>query len=416
MSLSPQAAGRTITTNRCDPPFQEENFSTHASARRGRGLPGHMHILISSLPGDGHAHAIEWGLKQKGHTVSRLYPLDLCDGAQWSFSPGDRVLKIKHRGIRSTLELDSVDAVWNRRVPVIYPLNNISRLDERAAAETEMASMALGVIGALEDSAFAVNKLDAAFHAERKATQLVAARSVGFPLPKTSITNDRHAIRDLHEETAGDMIYKPLVPFFWSNESTMGMPTTTQVDDLCMLDNLDVQASPSIFQEHARRKADVRVTIMGESQFSWALCPKSDRRDVGPDWRFLGKRHTEYALHELPGDVASRCLRLTQRLGLIYASIDLALHDDGSYQFFEINQGGQFLWGDELDIGLPQFDAFQELLLTREATFRYRPQAFGKTYQDYLHEVDIETDFEFETSQHFGRFGQQHGRVAVKFL
>lgn len=375
-----------------------------------------MHILISSLPGDGHAHAIEWGLRQKGHTVSRLYPLDLCDGAKWSFSPIDRVLGIEHRGVRSTLELGAVDAVWNRRVPTVYPLDRVSKLDERAAAETEMASMALGVIGALDAGAFAVNKLDAAFHAERKVTQLVAARSVGFSLPRTSITNDRRAIRDLHDAAGGDMIYKPLVPFFWSTDTTMGMPMTTPVDDLSTLDDLDVEASPSIYQEHARRKADIRVTVMGDSKFAWALSPKSDRRGVGPDWRFLGKRHTEYALHELPGDVASQCVRLTRSLGLIYASIDLALHDNGSYQFFEINQGGQFLWGDELDIGLHQFDAFQELLLSGQTTFVYKPQALSKTYQDYVNEVDLEADFEIETNQHFGRFGQQHGRVAVKFL
>jgi hypothetical protein len=107
---------------------------------------------------------------------------------------------------------------------------------------------------------------------------------------------------------------------------------------------------------------------------------------------------------------------MTRRLGLIYASIDLALHDDGSYQFFEINQGGQFLWGDELDIGLRQFDAFQELLLSGRATFTCKPQGLGKTYQDYLNEVDLEAEFALETSKHFGRFGQQHGRVAVKFL
>jgi hypothetical protein len=109
MSLVNQVAGRRVAMSGRDPPFHEENVFDARFRASPTGICRHMHILISSLPGDGHAHAIEWGLRQKGHTVSRLYPLDLCDGAKWSFSPLDRVLEIEHRGARSTLELGSVD-------------------------------------------------------------------------------------------------------------------------------------------------------------------------------------------------------------------------------------------------------------------------------------------------------------------
>jgi hypothetical protein len=54
-------------------------------------------------------------------------------------------------------------------------------------------------------------------------------------------------MRRMRTATRGDMIYKPLVPFFWNVESARGIPITTQLNDLSTLDDLDVEASPSIY-------------------------------------------------------------------------------------------------------------------------------------------------------------------------
>jgi len=68
----------------------------------------------------------------------------------------------------------------------------------KTASETEMSHMVLGVIAAMECRAFCVNRIEAAFFAERKATQLAVARLLEFQLPATAITNDLAEIRKLH--------------------------------------------------------------------------------------------------------------------------------------------------------------------------------------------------------------------------
>lgn len=56
---------------------------------------------------------------------------------------------------------------------------------------------------------------------------------------------------------------------------------------------------------------------------------------------------------------------LVQKLGLLYGAIDLALLEDDSYVFFEINPNGQWGWL-EMQVGLPMRRALLNLLFKNE--------------------------------------------------
>jgi glutathione synthase/RimK-type ligase-like ATP-grasp enzyme len=70
-------------------------------------------------------------------------------------------------------------------------------------------------------------------------------------------------------------------------------------------------------------------------------------------------------VHELPAEVARRCVALTRALGLAYGAIDLVLTPEGRYVFLEINPAGQYLWIEE-ETGLPISEAICDWLVAAE--------------------------------------------------
>jgi glutathione synthase/RimK-type ligase-like ATP-grasp enzyme len=61
------------------------------------------------------------------------------------------------------------------------------------------------------------------------------------------------------------------------------------------------------------------------------------------DWR-AAYQDLRYGVHQLPEEIRKKCLELMQKLGLIFATIDMVLTPDGRYVFLELNPNGQWEW------------------------------------------------------------------------
>src|SRR5439155_11640005 len=96
------------------------------------------------------------------------------------------------------------------------------------------------------------------------------------------------------------------------------------------------------------------------------------------DWRRYDLEQTPHLPHQLPDDVAQRCVALTERLGVRYGAVDLILTPDGRYVFLEINPNGQYLWIEELT-GLPISDAIRDLLMQGHVSQDLQPQSQSRT-------------------------------------
>ena len=59
-----------------------------------------------------------------------------------------------------------------------------------------------------------------------------------------------------------------------------------------------------------------------------------------------------FSAHDLPDEVAARCVRLVEAYGLCYGAIDLVLDPGGEYIFLELNPMGEWLFV-QLATGLP---------------------------------------------------------------
>lgn len=206
------------------------------------------------------------------------------------------------------------------------------------------------------DSCLWINHPVSTYKAEHKAVQLALARSVGFDLPRTVITNDASGIAKAAKGDSRVAVKGLDTVLVWENgQETFGYTTLI---DTKSAGEAYLSSAPLIAQEALENKLDLRVTVVGKQAFCASVTRGGDR--IEGDWR-LNKDGTKFQPFDLPDDVTRKCRRLTELLGLTFGAIDLALQD-GVYYFLEVNPTGE--WGWLVDqAGLPIDKAIGDTLL-----------------------------------------------------
>lgn len=327
-----------------------------------------MTVLIITLPGDSHAHAVRWAIEKLGGSTKIVYPADLCDGASWAFEPSEPRLAIRYGSSREDLDFGAFRSIWMRRPPGVLPQAHLPDRVESAIAEGDFGTMAQSVYRLLERGRFAVNPYASTRIAGLKPLQLSVATEVGMAVPRTLVGNDPEAIRDFFGRLRGNVVFKPFTSPVWQTKGGPTMvPTTRLWPEL--LHGTDLAAGPGIFQELIDKAAEVRVTVMGRSVFAWEKrFDATAGLDV--DWSLIS-RGARHSVHQLPTPVAERCFEMMDRLDLVFACFDFALDRQGRHVFLEVNPQGQWLWGDTLCGELNQLEAMAEFLLSGDPRFRY---------------------------------------------
>ena len=256
------------------------------------------------------------------------------------------------RGICS----DEIRSVWYRRMraPMLAgPLD----CGVREFCERESRAFLDGVLASLPTHRW-LSPPAAVAKAERKPYQLGVAARLGFNIPTTVMTNDEGAVRAIAE--LHQLVVKAVSSgYVRSPEGNQAIFTSAVTrDDITQLNGLSM--APVTFQEMIRKVSDIRVTVVGEDVFA-AEIMSQDRESSRVDWRATDDPHLEHRHHQLPPDVADMCRQIVVDLGLGFGAIDLALAEDGSYIFFEINPNGEWLWIED-QLGLPISDAIARIL------------------------------------------------------
>lgn len=119
------------------------------------------------------------------------------------------------------------------------------------------------------------------------------------------------------------------------------------------------RAGPMIFQEEIIDKRDVRILLVDEEAFAFAI-------DAGPgevDWRRAG-RDVAITPITAPPEVIDTCQSYLEVLGLRYGAFDFAVNVN-RYVFLECNQNGEWGWLQRAT-GVPVAEAIANAL-TRSA-------------------------------------------------
>lgn len=201
-----------------------------------------------------------------------------------------------------------------------------------------------------------VNHPSRTYEAEHKAVQLRAAAALGFEIPRTTIANSATVVESV-ARGEGQVVVKGLdtVLVREGRAEAFGYSNLLRTHDIS---SHGVRSAPAIFQQAIVDKLDLRVTVVGRC--AWCAAVTVGGKPIVGDWR-LAKSAAEFTAFALPDAIVSRCISLTERLGLHFGAIDLALAN-GKYYFLEINPTGEWAWL-QVALGFPIADCISQKLI-----------------------------------------------------
>ena len=250
--------------------------------------------------------------------------------------PDERRVQINTENLEIRLQLPQLKSVYFRRG--VYPREAFTPLHsaDEQLVRTHRSAFMRNLM--LFDSCLWINHPAATYKAEHKALQLAAAKQMGFAVPRTVITNHASGVR-LVAQGDSQVAIKGLdtVIVRQDDMETFGYTTLMETTDAELA---YLASAPLVAQEALTDKLDLRVTVVGDKAFCSSV--EHQGQPIQGDWR-LAKSCASFRPYILPKGIATKCVQLTQHLGLVFGAIDLAIQD-GTYYFLEINPTGEWAW------------------------------------------------------------------------
>ena len=245
----------------------------------------------------------------------------------------------------AVVDLAAVQGIYAR--PLEVPAAGGDPLDARRAS-----AFASGFLEWLDLAPGCVVNPPAAMHSNAsKPYQAQLVARAGFLVPATLVTDDPQEVLAFRREHTR-VVYK----------SISGVRSIVRELDDSAVRRLDrVRALPTQFQAYVPG-TDVRVHVVGERVFATEVASQA------LDYRYAGRDglSARLAAHDLPDDIAERCLQVADALGLPLCGIDLRRRPDGEHVCFEVNPMPAYSYF-EAEAGQPISVALVELLAGKVA-------------------------------------------------
>ncbi|WP_136667015.1 MvdC/MvdD family ATP grasp protein [Flavobacterium sp. H122] len=275
---------------------------------------------------------------------------------------------LDYQGVR--VSIHDAEAVWYRRSH-----NLGAGLSE--ALDKEFLSSVYGEIrttlfGMLESlNCFQISKFSQYRRLDSKEEQMKIASYLGLKIPETCITNNPQEAKKFVQQRPNGVISKMQSSFAIMKDGVENVVFTNLVteEDLDDIDTL--QYCPMQFQEKLEKKLELRVTIVGDEAFAFAVdSQKSESAKV--DWRKDGNALiADWVPYELPLDVKEKLLQMMDVYQINYGAVDIIVTPEDEYYFLEINSAGEFFWLDRIIDGA--ISAQLASVLLGNANRRYTP-------------------------------------------
>jgi glutathione synthase/RimK-type ligase-like ATP-grasp enzyme len=322
-----------------------------------------MKVIIFAYAKENHTAPVKWALEQAG------YQVDCWGGLSWTEQQqASLLLDAQAKMTLGPFTVEPGDAIWIRRPDHPTHNPNVAEADKKFA-EMEYRSFYHSLAYTLEAlPVWCVNKFSAARVIHNKAVQLHLARACGLRVPETLLSNAPARIReflDQHPRTIG----KGFTPHVWQREGEGGVSVTetfTLTPERLPSDEVLTYA-PGIYQERVVKEFDIRMVLMGQRLYSFALHnPKK-----ALDWRQdAGLGNIQVEIVPTPPQVEKGILEFARKARICFGSIDFAVDKDGQWWFLEINEQGQFLWLDQFNPQARTLEKFCAFITAPEGSAR----------------------------------------------
>ena len=221
-----------------------------------------MKIIVLAHPKDDHAAPVQWALEQAGYQA-------LCwSGVSWTEPERASLLVNEFPDIHlGAHRLEQGDVLW---LPPIRASAGKTRKGWLAVSLffDELAHMFENL------PVRCVNPYSALRMVRNKAVQLRLARKSGLKVPATLFSNSPMAVRKFFDRHPSDAICKAFAAHVWQQQGS----TDISVTETFCLDRKDLPAddevftySPAIYQQKVKKQFDVRMVLMGERVYSFAV-------------------------------------------------------------------------------------------------------------------------------------------------
>ena len=359
-----------------------------------------MKLLIIAPENDNHTAPIKWSLEQAGFNVACWTGLGWTENRQASLSLSSEthVRLGKH-------VIEPGDVVWVRR-PAQSALNPNAAPEDKKFAAGEYRWFFHSVMYLLETlPVHCVNKYTASRFINNKSVQILIARACGMNVPETLMANSPEAVREYFQQNTSRTICKAFFPHVWQKEprSSIAVTETFELTREMLPADEVLTYAPAIYQEMVVKQFDVRMVLLGQAVYSYALHnPKG-----ALDWRQdAGQGLVRVEPIVTPPDVEAHVLAFASRSGIAYGSFDFAVDAQGKWWFLEVNEGGQFLWLDEFNPNVHMQEKFSAFLTSPGSSSKQsieERQSLFPSWKEYLaspakdevlpEEVDSEVTF-----------------------
>jgi len=324
-----------------------------------------MKIIVLAHPKDDHAAPVCWALEQAGYQTACWSGVSPAEQDQASLLMDD------HPCITlGTHRLESDDVLWLRQPdpPADGPPGTKAAASPHSSFFAALAYM-------LENLPVrCINRYSASRLVRNKAVQLRLAAGAGLTIPETLMANSPAAVREFFDRNPHQAICKAFATHVWQQQGS----TDISVTETFCLDREELPAddevftyAPAIYQQMVRKQFDVRMVLMGERVYSFAVRTSANSLD----WRHdAALKKVSVELIATPAAVESGILRFAAATGVCTGSLDFAVDRNGEWWFLEINEQGQFLWLDDFCPG--------SKLLEKFCAFLTAPQGSKQTLEE----------------------------------
>lgn len=181
------------------------------------------------------------------------------------------------------------------------------------------------------------------------------------------MSNSPQTIKQFLERENTRSIGKGFTPHIWQKEGKMSLAITETFElTLAQLPNDEVLTYvPAIFQDRVPKEFDVRMVLLGNQIYSYALMNKKQALDWRQD---AGLGHVTAEWIETPPEVERGVRKFAQQSGLCFGSLDFGVDAHGQWWFLEINEQGQFLWLDQFSPGAKLMEKFCAFITAPEGS------------------------------------------------
>lgn len=310
-------------------------------------------------------------LKKYNATVIRFnvdkYPLH--SSLTSSYEDGQWKVYLDHNnGQRDSLH--DITALWYRRSHNLGDgLRDVLEGEYLSSVHGEIRTTLFGMLESM--NCFQIGKFSQYRRLDSKEEQMKIASALGLKIPETCITNNPEEAKKFVLSHPKGAISKMQSSFAIEKQGVEHVVFTNVItkDNLDLIESL--QYCPMQFQEKLEKQKELRITIVGDAVYSFAV-DSQKLENAKIDWRREGiELLDKWEPYELPESVKEKLLKMMDIYQINYGAVDIIVTPENEHYFLEINSAGEFLWLDRLIDGAITTQIAK--VLTGEAPRRYTP-------------------------------------------